>query len=222
MFSQSSSILGRMACLSVLAAALFSLSACQTAGGSGNIYGYDFDAARISYQITGSSVGSSEVLIKGEKKVIRNNIVQTKVDGTTNAINTYLIQDGEKLYTLDPVTKTGSLLKQPFYSELQKLSPQDRKNRLISEALRVSSSPDQQNQIPQPEKTETIAGKVCDYYSGNMTKTCLWEGVPLHTVASLPDYGIQTETTATRIELNQPIADSEFAVPSDYKITDLN
>lgn len=217
----SPSIYARLGLLSISITALFAFSACQNNSAS-NLYGYSFDTASISYKISGSSVGTSEVLIKGEKKVIRNNIVQTKVDGTTAIINTYLILDGDKLYTLDSASKTGSRIKQPLYVDLQKLSPQDRKNRLIAEALRLSTTPEQQNQLPQPEKTETIAGKVCDYYSGKITKTCLWEGIPLHTVASLPDYGIQTETTATKIELNQPIADSEFAVPSDYKITELN
>jgi len=220
MSSPFSSIVGRMTFLIILMFSLIALSACQN--GPNNVYGYDFDTARISYQISGSSVGTSEVLIKGEKKVIRNNIVQTRVDGSKVNINSFLIEDGDKLYTLDPSTKTGSVLKQPFYSELKGMSPEQRKVRMISEALRLNQTPDQQNQVPQPDKTSEVAGQKCDYYTSGITKTCLWEAIPLETVATQQEYGIQTETTATKIELNQPIADSEFAVPSDYKITELN
>ncbi len=222
MSSTSTPVYRRIVIVGLAVIPLLTLSACQ-AGGSGNLYGYDFSTARITYNITGSSVGTSEILIKGEKKVIHNNIVQTKLDGTKTSINNYLIQDGDKLYSLDQTQKIASSLKQPFYAELQKLAPQERPARMITEALRINSTPDNPAEAPKPEKTETIAGQVCDYYNtGTMTKTCLWEGIPLHTVTSLPDYGIQTETIATKIELNQPIADSEFAVPSDYKLTELN
>ena len=91
-----------------------------------------------------------------------------------------------------------------------------RQEKLIRESVRAT-----EDQNPKPEAQENVAGQKCDVYSGTMTKTCLWQAIPLKTVASLPDYGIQTETIATKIELNQSISDSEFDVPSDYQITEL-
>lgn len=196
-------------------------SACQTT--DGNLYGYDFQTAKISYKISGSSEGTSDVLIKGEKKRIHNVITQKKINGETVNIDTILILNGNKLYTLDPVTKTGSLITPPFYAEMQKLSPEERKQRLVLDAVRDSRTEEEQKKNPpQPVKSETVAGQTCNLYIGANLEICLWQSVPLKSVASLPDYAIRTETTATSIELNQPISDSEFDVPQDYKITELN
>ncbi len=196
-------------------------SACQTT--DGNLYGYDFQTAKISYKISGSSEGTSDVLIKGEKKRIHNVITQKKINGETVNIDTILILNGNKLYTLDPVAKTGSVITPPFYAEMQKLSPEERKQRLVLDAIRDSRTEEEQKKNPpQPVKSETVAGQTCNLYANANLETCLWQGVPLKTVASLPDYAIRTETTATSIELNQPISDSEFDVPQDYKITELN
>ena len=196
----------------VVISSLFLLSACQTT--DGNLYGYDFQSARITYQITGSNTGSSIVFIKGEKKVIKNNIVQTRPDGTKSPVDSYIIQNGDKQYTLDPQTKTGSLITNPMYAQLKALSPEQRKAKLIEETVRSND-----DLPPVTEKQETVAGQKCDFFPGTVTKTCLWQAIPLKTITSLPDYGIQVETTATKIELNQPILDSEFDVPSDYQIT---
>lgn len=200
---------------------IFALAGCMNLGGAGNVYGYDFKTAKISYEISGSSTGTSEALIKGEKKVIKSDINQTKLDGTNTQINSYLIQDGEKVYTLNSASKTGSLIKNPLYNKLKGMSVEDRRRELILEAIREADNPDAQQNL-QPESTETVAGQTCEVYKNQRTTVCLWQGIPLKAVASLPEYGIETTTIATKIELNQDIADSEFAAPSDYQITTLN
>lgn len=201
--------------------AALALTACQA--GDGNLYGYDFDSARISYAISGTSSGSSDVLIKGEKKFVHNQIRQTMVSGESVDIDTIFIQNGPKLYTLDVKNKTGSVLTTPLYAELQKLSPEERKARLIQDSLRDTRSPQEQAESPlKPEKTETIAGQNCELYRNDNLETCLWQGIPLRTVASLPDYAVETTTVATKIELNPQISDSEFDVPQGYQITELN
>jgi hypothetical protein len=197
----------------LISSLLILLSGCQDTS-SNNIYGYDFNSARITYQISGSSSGSSTVIIKGEKKVIKNNIVQTRPDGTKVEVNTYIIQNGDKQYTLDIKTNTGSIITNPLYAQLKALTSEQRKDRLIKEIIQ-----NKDETTPKPETQEQIAGQKCDVYSGSITKTCLWQGIPLKTIASLPDYGINTQTIATKIELNPTISDSEFDVPSDYQIT---
>lgn len=189
-------------------------SGCQNLASNDNIYGYDFNSAKITYQISGSSTGTSIVLIQGEKKVIKNNLVQTRPDGSKVEVNTYIIQNGDKQYTLDTKTKTGSIITNPLYAQLKALTPEQRKEKLIKETIRSNDET-----IPKPDGQEEIAGQKCDVYSGNITKTCLWQGIPLKTIASLPDYGINTQTIATKIELNSSISDSDFDVPSDYQIT---
>jgi outer membrane lipoprotein-sorting protein len=194
------------------------LSACQPAAQQ-NVSGFDFNTAKISYKISGSSEGNSEVIIKGDKKVIKTNLVQTKIDGTKKQSKLYIIQDGEKVYTLNEDSKTGTVVKNPLYQELQKLSPEMRRTRLIKEAIRVTES---ESELPKVEKQETIAGQACDVYKTGFTENCLWQAIPLKTVASLPDYGIETTTEATKVEVNIDLADSLFKVPTDYNITELN
>jgi outer membrane lipoprotein-sorting protein len=204
--------------------ALFSsvfLAGCQEA--SDNIYGYDFETAKVTYEISGSSTGTSEILIKGEKKYIHNQITQTRPNGEVIDMDAIFIQDGSRLYTLDVQAKTGSQLSTTFYKDLQGLSANERKSRIIADALRDTRDAKEQTANPiMPEKTETIAGQTCDLYKNKNIETCLWQGIPLRTVASLPDYAVQTTTIATNIELNQPISDSEFEVPQGYQITELN
>lgn len=199
----------------------FVVAGCQS--GDGNLYGYDFETARISYQISGTSTGTSDVLIKGEKKYVHNRITQTMVNGETVEIDTIFIQNGPKLYTMDAKTKTGSSLTTPLYAELQKLPMAERKTRMIQDALRDTRTPEEQAKSPlKADSTETVAGQTCDLYRNNNLETCLWQGIPLRTVASLPDYAVETTTLASKVELNQPVSDSEFDVPQGYQITELN
>jgi hypothetical protein len=209
--------------LSMLMLAGLLVTGCQAGVTDGNLYGYDFDTSRISYQISGSSTGTSDVLIKGEKKFVHNKITQTMVSGETVEMDNIFIQNGPKLYTLDAKTKTGTSLTTPLYGELQKLAPAQRAERLLRDALRDDRPAEEQAANPlKPEKNETIAGQTCNLYRlGNLT-TCLWQGIPLRTVASLPDYAVETTTLATKVEINQPIDDSEFDVPQEYQITELN
>ena len=198
----------------LILSAIFLLAGCQN---TGNLYGYDFQDAKITYKITGSSTGTSEVLVKGEKKKIRNQITQKRLDGTTLDVDSLMIQNGEKLYTLDPKAKTGTLVKQPFYAELQKLSPEKRQQTLVQEAIRDNRTPEEQ-----PTGNLEVAGQKCDVYKNGILEICLWHAIPLKASSSLPDYGMQTDTIAEKIELNTNISDSEFDVPSDYQITNLN
>lgn len=199
----------------------FTLAGCQA--GDGNLYGYDFETAKLTYQISGTSSGTSEVLIKGEKKMVHNQIKQTMVNGESVDIDTIFIQNGPKLYTLDVRNKTGSVLTTPLYAELQKLSVSERKIRMTQDSLRDTRTPEEQAQSPlKPEKTETVAGQTCELYRNNNLETCLWQGIPLRTVASLPEYAVETTTVASTIELNQSVSDSEFDVPQGYQITELN
>jgi hypothetical protein len=205
-------ISSKLKALLLISLTLGVLGGCQKT--DSNLYGYNFQTARISYKISGSSEGTSEVLIKGEKKVIKTHIVQTAP--TPSEVDSYTIQNGDKQYTLDVKTKKGNLITNPFYAELSALPADQRQERLIKEAIRSTD-----DAAPKAEKQEEVAGQKCDVYAGALTKTCLWQAIPLKTVASLPEYGIQTDTTATKIELNTSIADSEFDVPSDYQITEL-
>ena len=204
----------------LILSAIFLLAGCQN---TGNLYGYDFQDAKITYKITGSSTGTSEVLVKGEKKKIRNQITQKRLDGTTLDVDSLMIQNGEKLYTLDPKAKTGTLVKQPFYAELQKLSPEKRQQTLVQEAIRDNRTPEEQAKEPIKQTGNLeVAGQKCDVYKNGILEICLWHAIPLKASSSLPDYGMQTDTIAEKIELNTNISDSEFDVPSDYQITNLN
>ncbi len=185
----------------------------------GNVLGYDFDTARITYQISGTGEGSSEVLIKGDKKVIKTDVIMRREGQPDKPVSSYVIQDKANVYTLNKDEMKGTLIENPLYNELKKLSPDEVKKRLIKEAVRGSV---EEGQEPTPVGQEEIAGQTCDVYEYGYTKSCLWQSIPLKTVVSLPEYDIETTTLATNVELNGDISDAEFEPPQEYQIIEIN
>ena len=203
----------------LLLGVLLFLAGCSQAPTGKDLYGYSFDSAKISYQISGSSKGTSDVLIKNDKKVIKNQIVQTALDGSTNNINTTVIQNGGMIYSLDNSTKTGTALTNPLYAQLQKMSAADRQKKLLQEAVRTSDQ--DSTDMPQPDGEKQIAGQTCQLYKTATGTVCLWENIPLENTVSLPEFGVNLTTVASTIDLNPSIDDQEFGLPSDYKVTEL-
>ncbi len=203
---------------------LMLLSACQTdtRTANQNFYNYTFDTAKIDYQVSGSSTGKTEVWIKGDKKKIINNITVTRADGSQKQYSNMMIADAGKIYSLDPVSKTGTMVKDPFYTELEKLAPEQRQARLIQEAVATSFSSDGTTATAKPVKTEEVAGQQCELYQTELKDICLWQGIPLKTSAKSDINNVEVENRATSIVLNQGVSDSDFQVPTDYQITNLN
>lgn len=200
--------------------ALVLFSGCQASNSAeNNIYGYTFQTAKITYKISGYTEGTSQVFIKGNKKIIKNDLAQKQPDGTMKPIKSITILNGDRFYALDPVTKIASSSKNPLFTELQSLTPEQRAIKIIQQAVHATSTAD----MPKPEKQEEIQGQKCDLYqTSTATKTCLWLDIPLRSITSLPENGIQVDSIATKIELNTPINDNEFDVPSDYQIKTIN
>ncbi len=195
--------------------ALF-LTGCQQQ----NVYGYDFETAHITYEIEGTSNGTSEAWIKGDKKLIETDIVQNKPDGSTVEVKKIQIQDGDKFYQLNEDTKEAISVIDPEFASLEAMSPDQRIEYLTKKAVLRNASDD--TELPEPQEQKEIAGQTCDVYTSGYRTLCLWQGIPLQETTDLAEYGTNVTTTATSVELGVGIADSKFKVPSDYTINDMN
>ncbi len=198
----------------------FLLSACSNAPTGNALYSYTFQTAKINYQVSGTSQGTSEVLIKNDKKIIINKIIKTALNGTKTNSDTITIQNGPKIYSLNSQTKTGTVLTNPLYKQLQKMSSVDRNKKLLEEAVNTTNQ--QGTTIPISKKEKKIAGQTCKVYTTTTGTVCLWENIPLESTTILSNFGINLTTVATSIKLNQNINDQEFKVPAGYQVTELN
>jgi hypothetical protein len=198
------------------------LTGCQSKTADENFFNYSFKTAKISYDIIGSSTGTTEVWIKGPNKKIINQITATKADGSTRKYNNSFITNNGKTYSLNTDDKTGIMVMDSFYQELEKLPLEKRQEKLLQEALSSNVGADGVSQLPKPLRTETIAGQECQVYEINLKEVCMWQGIPLKTVTKAEDLGVDVQSVAKSILLDQGVSDSDFQVPTDYQITNYN
>lgn len=195
--------------LSVLS--VFLLSAC--AGSAAVVTPYPFKTAKIVYTLSGETTGTMTVLIKGDNARHEAHGVEgeTKVD-------TLVMELGEKIYYIDLNTKTGRSEKNPIHDELKSLSANKRMARLQQIAIGVTS----EDEMPAPKEEKEYAGQKCSLYEiMGVGETCLWNGIPLYYSVSVPESGITSGSTATSIEIDGEISDSEFELPPGISLTEI-
>jgi len=199
------------------------LGGCQTSNqSSNNLYGYDFNSAKITFQVSGTTQGESRVVIQGDKKRIENKYISKDLNGNQQSGETLTIEDKDRIYSLDLVKKQGISFINPLFSELQKLTPEQRKARLVKEALTAGLNSEGKPVTLEPSGTETVAGQTCQIYKREYQEICLWNGIPLKTTTELPLKNIKIVSVATKIEFNAPVDEAEFAIPKDIQIQEVN
>lgn len=194
------------------------ISGCQQQ--DNNFYQYPFKTAKINYQISGSSVGSSEVLIKNDKKMIKDQIVKKSLDGKEQKTNRITIVTPEKIYILNMDDKTGQSFKNSSYEELKKIDPTKRQEKLLMNAVKQDNTDQGSTDLPKSLGSEEVAGQKCDKYELQYVNICFWSGIPLKSNMDIATYSLSTQTVATKIELNTNIDDNLFSVPAEYKVTE--
>ncbi|MBU0668157.1 hypothetical protein KJ951_03640 [Patescibacteria group bacterium] len=173
---------------------------------------YPFSTAKIEYNITGNMEGTTTVKIKGDK-TIHETIVQD--------VHALFIETPGKLYQVDLITKTGNSSANPIYKQIEALPENQRMDFLTKLATGLSGEED--GSAPQPTGQKTLAGETCDLYEiQGLGEICLWNSIPLYSSMEIPEAGIKSTTTAISIQTNVDIPDSDFTVPEDVSMTDLD
>lgn len=195
--------------LSVLS--VFLLTAC--AGQPEVVTPYPFKTAKIVYKLSGDTTGTMTVEIKGDNARHEAHGLEGE-----DKVDTLVMELGEKIYYIDLNTKTGRSEKNPIHSELKALPANKRMERLEQIAIGVMA----EDEMVEPKEEKEYAGQTCKLYEiEGVGETCLWNGIPLYYSVSIPQSGINSSSTATSIEVDTEISDTEFELPPGISITEI-
>ena len=195
----------------------FAFYGCATLAETGqSIIPYPFKTAKIEYNITGNLEGTTTVKIKG------NNVShETIVTGNSeeSMVHSMLIETESKLYQINLIEKTGNSSDNPVFKQVEQL-PQNRRMDYMSKLATGLSGEDTAANPPIGQKK--VAGETCDLYQiRGLGEICLWNSIPLYSMVEIPDKNIKSTTTASSIQTNVEIPDSDFAVPEGITMTEI-
>lgn len=180
----------------------------------GKLYPYDFDSAKIEYELKGNVEGTITVYVEGDKS--SHETTATTAEG--EEIHTKLIDLGDTLYQFNLTTKEGQKAPNPIYDQLRALSMDEREGFLTKLAV---GAPDE-GTTPQPTEQRQIAGQSCDLYNlQGIGEICLWNSIPLYSSITIPEQSIDNSNTATSVQINAAIPEGTFDIPSDITITEV-
>lgn len=177
---------------------------------------YSFNSAKIELAQTGSIQGTTTIYIKGDK-TLRETHATKNIQGPQGKVDNLYLDLGEKIYQIDLNTKTGLVTQNPFYNDLKNLSPDKRMDFQKRTILGLKADSEE----PKPTAQKDIAGQKCDLYKiQNITEACIWNGLTIYEKTSIPEINLESNSVATKIEINPDIPDSTFTVPADVTIKD--
>lgn len=169
---------------------------------------YALKSAHIVYELTGNITGEKEVWFDdyGMKYFEETNETTTiKIMGITSEQNehTLVIHDGQTIYDIDMLTKTGYKGTMPSMDEMMDLS----KN--MNEAEQKQLADDIMESLEgQKLGTETFLGKTCEVIEIMGVKSWIYNGITLKTEANM--MGMVANETATKFEENVKIPATKF------------
>ena len=79
-----------------------------------------------------------------------------------------------------------------------------------------------EDEMIEPKEEKEYAGQKCKLYEmEGVGETCLWNGIPLYYSVLVPQSRINSSSTATSVELDTEISDTEFELPPGISITEI-
>jgi len=172
---------------------------------------YALKSAHIVYELTGNVSGEKQVWFDdyGMKYFEETNETTTiKMMGITNEQKEHkvTIHDGQTIYDIDMITKTGYKGTLPSLETLQDLAED------MTEAEQKQMADDIMNSLGgQKLGTETFLGKSCEVMEIMGVKSWIYNGITLKSEANM--MGIVANETATKFEENIKVPASKFEPP---------
>ncbi len=165
-----------------------------------------FKSLRVEYEIHGEHQSGRETFIQKEKKTSRETFITTKVLYQKYEEHNLEIDDGIFFYHINLIDKTG--IKIPSINKLKEqmieANPHLYKTGHLPSPLLVTPSKGKF------DKTETVQGKECAVYVSNNQLLYIWQDIILKQVWEVVG---KTTKTATKLELNVDVLDSDFKIP---------
>jgi len=170
---------------------------------------YEIEEGRIEFELSGMTKGSEVLEFKdwGRKAATRSKHT-VSIMGMTQETNQLTIIDGEWVYNVDLSKNLATKIKNPFYAHLSEQG---------SQSLPETGADMMKAMGGKEVGKDTILGKACDWWEIQqlMSKSCIWKGIGLKTIAGPP--GMEIIHTAVNIKLMK-IPDSRFSLPPNVKI----
>ncbi|MEI6634511.1 MAG: hypothetical protein WCP22_11940 [Chlamydiota bacterium] len=181
---------------------------------------YPFKTAVVTYRISGSIQEGTQVLTiddYGRKTRTERDTTLTLM-GKKQKESIVEIDDGESLYRIDLVKKTGE--KTPSFSRVaremvQSMSPAQKKT-LDDIGKELAKGRAAAGIVKQAGKGKVL-GRECDVYEAMGMKSWLWNNLPLKKES--PSLGAMVQE-AVEINLDLPIPPEKFKPPLGVTITD--
>ena len=195
---------GRLFLGVVVVVMIGALSLKAHAGNLENVKFYEIEAGQIEYTISGVNTGIESMKWNNwGRKTVRRMKSTMSMMGVTQSTDQLMYTDGRWVYIVDQVTNTATKMESPMLNMANRKDPN----------LMKAGTDFMKAMGGKIVGKETILGKVCDWWEMKqmMTKTCIWRGVPLKTVAGMP--GMEMIQTAVDLKVGA-IPDSQVSLPS--------
>jgi hypothetical protein len=200
---------GRLFLEFVVGVMLGALSLQAHAGNLENVKFYEIEAGQIEYTMSEVNTGTESVKWNNwGRKTVRRMKSTMSMMGVTRSTDQLMYTDGRWVYNVDQAANTATKMESPMLKNMS--------NRKDPNLMKVGT--DFMKAIGgKIVGKETILGKVCDWWEMKqmMTKTCIWRGVPLKTIAGIP--GMEVIQTAIDLKVGA-IPDSQVSLPSHVKV----
>jgi len=199
---------GRLFLGVVVVVMIGALSLKAHAGNLENVKFYEIEAGQIEYTMSGVNTGTESMKWNNwGRKTVRRMKSTMSMMGVTQSTDQLMYTDGRWMYNVDQVANTATKMESPMLNMANRKDPN----------LMKAGTDFMKAMGGKIVGKETILGKVCDWWEMKqmMTKTCIWRGVPLKTVAGMP--GMEMIQTAVDLKVGA-IPDSQVSLPSHVKV----
>lgn len=181
------------------------------AGDLENTKFYEIEQGRIDYTVSGVNNGTESMKWNNwGQKTVRRTTATMSMMGITRSIDQLMYTDGLWIYNVDETANTTTKMENPMLKDMAKQKDLDMK-KVGTDFMKAMGG--------KIIGTKTILGKTCDMWEMKqmMTKTCVWRGIPLITIAGMP--GMEVTQTAVDIKIGS-IPDSQVTLPSHVKVVE--
>jgi hypothetical protein len=171
-----------------------------------------------TYRIFGDRETGTETLWfdSGKSCRLRKTEIAPDGEGTALPVERLDIEDGEWIYVIDLVRKTGYKVPHPdrAFSRMEESEKKETRDRFIGQTLDSLAPVLEQTRSPRSETVEFF-GKPCRMVRGPFFKTLVWKNVILRQEVSIPYRKVRE---ITDMKINVPVPASRFEPPDDIEI----
>ena len=172
---------------------------------------YGFKSGIIEYEFSGEMQSGTEKLYFDNWGMIEAKYLDIEVGimGLTQKQKTMTLLKGDSTWSYDYATGRLTRIKTPMWEGMKKQAQNGDLEEVGMNFIKQMGG--------EKVGSETVAGKNCDIWDipNMLSKTWLWEGLPLKTVAGAQ--GMQITQTATSVQVDVTVPKDKFEIPDEVE-----